>query len=262
MEDSIGYPTWKKAIVGGVLEPITLRLASAVYCVCEHGARRPKVRRHARTNLGVIHNGVPLPSGESRDWDGRRALGFSDQDVVALCVCRVSVDKGLLVLAEALHHLEGVGASQPKLLLVGDGPDVPRIKAAFGSLVQRGRVVMLGHRKDIPKLHALSDLFVLPTLHENLSMAILEAMAAGRAVLATEVGGNPELVEHRRSGLLVPVQDSGALAKGLENLVASGQLRREMGQAGRARIAAAFSVERLASRLAQVYEGLLSGRLL
>jgi glycosyltransferase involved in cell wall biosynthesis len=178
--------------------------------------------------------------------------------MVGLYVGRMVRDKGLLVLAEALHKLEQAGRNQPRLLLVGDGPDEGAVRRAFGSLTASGRVRFLGHRSDIPALQSVSDFFVFPTFHENLSNALLEAMHAGRAVLATRVGGNPEVVLDGVTGQLVAPGDPGALVAGLRRFAENRAIVREMGNAGRRRVEQCFSMERVASDLDHIYSGLLA----
>jgi glycosyltransferase involved in cell wall biosynthesis len=241
-----------------LFEPLTLRLATAVYCVCRFAAERAFIKRHARRLLGVVPNGIAIKPMPSRDESLRSQLGYKSDDMVGLYVGRMVRDKGLLVLAEALHKLEQAGRNQPRLLLVGDGPDEGAVRRAFGSLTASGRVRFLGHRSDIPALQSVSDFFVFPTFHENLSNALLEAMHAGRAVLATRVGGNPEVVLDGVTGQLVAPGDPGALVAGLRRFAENRAIVREMGNAGRRRVEQCFSMERVASDLDHIYSGLLA----
>ena len=257
IDDLLHYPRWRKRIVRDVLEPYTLRAATAVYCVCAHGAARPVIARYARRNVGYIHNAIPLYKLRSPDPALRAEFGFTSNDVVAVCVTRISRDKGLLDLHRAMSLLQRRGVGAPKLLLVGDGPDVELVSAEMEPLVRAGQVVMTGRRDDVRSLLAVGDFFVLPTLHENLSYAILEAMCAGKAVLTTSVGGNPEVVLDGETGVLVPPQAPEALADALESLATDPAKRARMGQAGRARVEGHFSMARLARQLGAVYQDLL-----
>jgi glycosyltransferase involved in cell wall biosynthesis len=122
------------------------------------------------------------------------------------------------------------------------------------------RVHVLGFRDDVPRVLAGSDLFVLPTPSEGLSIAIMEAMAAGLPVVATAVGGNPELVEPGITGLLVPAGDAGALAAALREIAGDPGRRRDMGRAARSRVVLDYTAEKMADRYAALYEGLLDAR--
>jgi len=257
IDDALNYPWWRKKIIRDILEPYTLRAATAVYCVCAYAAARPVIARYARHSLGYIHNAVPLYELEPPDPALRAELGFNSHDVVAVCVTRISRDKGLLDLQRAMSLLQRRGVRGPKLLLVGDGPDRELISAKMEPLVRAGQVVITGRRDDVRSLLASSDFFVLPTLHENLSFAILEAMCAGKAVLTTCVGGNPEVVVHGQTGVLVPPGSPETLAHALESLADDPATRRRMGQAGRARVEEHFSMSVLAKRLDAVYQEVL-----
>ena len=248
----------RAVLVRRLFEPLTLRLATGVYCVCGFAAERAFIKRHARRLLGVVPNGIVIKPVPARDERLRSALGYKSDDFVGLFVGRMVRDKGLLVLAKALHELENAGIQQPRLLLVGDGPDEAVILKAFGNLIADGRVRFLGHRSDIPALHSVSDFFVFPTFTENLSNALLEAMHAGRGVLATRVGGNPEVVLDGVTGQLVAPRDPRALGAGLRWFTENRPAIMEMGNAGRRRVEQRFSIERVASDLDRIYSGLLA----
>ena len=257
IDDALHYPWWRKKIIRDMLEPYTLRAATAVYCVCAHAAARPMIARCARRNLGYIHNAVPLYKLQPPDPALRAEFGFTSKDVVAVYVARISRDKGLLDLHQAMSLLHGRGIRAPKLLLVGDGRDFELVSAKMEPLVQAGQVAMAGRRDDVRSLLAASDFFVLPTLHENLSNAILEAMSAGKPVVTTRVGGNPEVVVDGETGVLVPPGSPETLADALASLAADPKRRAQMGKAGRIRVEEHFSMSLLAKRLDAVYQQVL-----
>ena len=116
---------------------------------------------------------------------------------------------------------------------------------------------MMGRRNDVPSLLCASDFFLLPSLHENLSNALLEACHAGCPPIATEVGGNPEVVEHGVSGLLIAPNDSSSLEQAIGTMISRPDLRKAMGKSARMRIEREFSLDLTARRLAEVYGSLL-----
>jgi glycosyltransferase involved in cell wall biosynthesis len=118
-------------------------------------------------------------------------------------------------------------------------------------------VVFAGMRRDIPSLLPLMDLFVLPSLYEGFGIAILEAMAAGRPVVATAVGGIPEVVVHGETGLLVPPGDPVALADALHELLAHPERARALGARGRERAREKFRIESIVRQHEALYEACL-----
>jgi glycosyltransferase involved in cell wall biosynthesis len=253
-EDSHSRYPWRPWIVSRLLEPLTLLLARHVYCVCAFAMDRPVIRRYARGKCSVIHNGIEIVPPMQRDNRLRAQLGATPDDVVGLYVGRIVRDKGLAVLANALRQ-----TPFPNVLwLAGNGADYHSLYSEFGELVESGRVRFLGRRDDVPALLGACDFFVFPTLHENLSSALLEAMLAKRAVLATDVGGNSELVINGVTGLLVPPNDVLALAGGLEYLSQHLELCATMGEQGRDRVEKHFSMSQMVEKMHNLYSMLLA----
>jgi glycosyltransferase involved in cell wall biosynthesis len=122
------------------------------------------------------------------------------------------------------------------------------------------RVIFTGERHDIPNLLQEIDISVLPSLSEGFPNSLLEAMAAGMPVVATNVGGNPEIVRDGRTGLLVPPRDPDALAHSITSLLESPLLARQFGNAGYARVKAEFSLTATVRRTEELYTELLEAR--
>jgi len=147
------------------------------------------------------------------------------------------------------------------LVVVGEGHwGGPLIAAQARELGIAARVRLLGFRDDIPRILAGSDIFVLPTPSEGCSIAILEAMAAALPVVASDVGGNPELVVPNVTGLLLPADDVAAWATALALLAREPARRRAWGSAGRSRVSLAFTAEKMVARYAGLYDELLTAR--
>jgi glycosyltransferase involved in cell wall biosynthesis len=122
------------------------------------------------------------------------------------------------------------------------------------------QVRLLGARSEIPALLNALDIFVLPSLSEGLPMSLLEAMACGLPVVATQVGGMPEVIVHGHTGLLVPSQDVQQLTAALETLVQQPAMRMTLGQQGRQRVVEHFSQQRMVHDYQLLYESLMSGQ--
>ncbi|HEY3283630.1 MAG TPA: glycosyltransferase [Armatimonadota bacterium] len=230
-----------------------LRRTDAIVAVSEAaGAAMRAKRPGCAGKLRVVHNGVdPAPPRKSRT-EVREELGLTDE-VVALQVARVDALKGHDTLLRSLGELASRGV-RLVALVVGDGPERARLSALAQELgLGERQVRFLGFRSDVPDLLAASDLFVLPSLTEGLPLSVLEAMAQGLPVVASAVGGVPELIEDQREGLLVPPKDPRALAQALEALVTDRELRRRMGRAGEERVAASFTFDEMARRYDELY---------
>jgi glycosyltransferase involved in cell wall biosynthesis len=182
----------------------------------------------------------------------RRELSIGAADIVIGYVGRMVPIKDLGTLLAAFVR---ASSSHPNLwlLLAGDGPERARIDRLVGQSRIGGRVACLGWTEDLPRVYATMDICALSSLNEGTPVAVIEAMAAGRAVVATSVGGVPDVVEEGETGLLVPPGDVEAFAAALLNLAFDQERRRCMGAAGRRRAAARFSAERLVDDVERMY---------
>jgi glycosyltransferase involved in cell wall biosynthesis len=183
-------------------------------------------------------------------WSARP--GDADGRPVVLTVARLDPQKGLRDLVEAAALVE-----RAVFLIVGDGPERVALESQIEHRGLSERVRLLGFRSDIAELLAGCDVFVLPSLFEGLPLSILEAMAAGKPVVATRIGGNADAVVDRETGLLVPVADPAALASAITTLLQSPSLRQRLGAAGRARVEQQFTAEVMVQRVSAVYDELL-----
>lgn len=197
-----------------------------------------------------------LPYGlDPRPWTAswrRRRRRPSGAPPTVTCVARLVPLKGHRVLLEALAALR---ARHPRLRcwLVGDGPLAAELRQHVRALGLEGCVRLWGRRDDVPRLLAATDVFVLPSLQEVTPLAITEAQLAGLPVVATDVGGIPELVRHGESGWLVPPGDARALAAALDAVLSDPGLARRLGEAGRAAALAERTWDRHWERLLAVY---------
>ena len=253
-----GPRTLRRRIVALVLEPLTLLLATHVVTVCEDALLKPILRPVRRKVLGVVPNGVDLTTSSPIErLLTRQALAIGAEDLVLIIVARLSLDKGHIDLLSALDALPRNWEVQKHLLVVGDGPDSDLIAQKARS-VGGTQIHMLGRRHDVSRLLHASDIAVLPSLHENMSNALLEAMAAGVAVVASSVGGNTEVIT-KGGGILVPPSNPSALAAAIEMLLGNASQRSVLGQEARGVIEAGYTTQHMKSRLAEVYTQILKG---
>jgi len=208
--------------------------------------------------IEVVYNGLDLEEFDRLASMPPAPLPEADGPVIAT-VARLEPQKGVGNLISAFR-LVARRFPAARLWIVGDGPQKTSL---VRQAVREGigeRVLFLGLRNDVPALLKRVDLFVLASLWEGLPNAVIEAMAAGRAVVATRVDGTPEAVSHEETGILVPPGDIGALAEGIARLLADEGLRARFGQAGRLRIARDFDMATMVSRTQQLYEEVILRR--
>ncbi len=212
-----------------------------------------------------IYNGVDVHRFHPRRDAARprlAALGLAQRRWVLGTVGRLSPEKDQLTLVRAYLALlarRPRWAQESVLLIVGDGPLRGALEALLAAAppAHRAAVRLLGARDDVPELMREWDLFCLPSLTEGISNTILEAMASGVAVLATAVGGNPELVVDGVTGRLVPPADPEAMSRALETLLAQPEAMAKMGDAGRARAEENFSIEAMVANYLSLYDRIL-----
>ncbi|HEX6788610.1 MAG TPA: glycosyltransferase family 4 protein [Gaiellaceae bacterium] len=201
-----------------------------------------------RRKIEVIRNSIPVERyGQARDAELYRALSGNSADFVFLTAARLDAQKGLDVLLRAAASVEGA-----RFVIAGSGNERERLEQVAGE-----NVSFLGHRDDIGALLAASDAFVLPSLFEGTPLSLLEAMAAGKAIVATAIAGVEELVHDDESALLVPPGDSDALAAALRRIVAEPELRARLGASARRRVETEFAIEPNTRRMMNIYEQLL-----
>jgi len=209
--------------------------------------------------IDVVPSGIepsPPPDG-ARRADLRRSLGCGEADVVAIVVSALAPGKGhgdLLRAAAAVERSLGL-----RLWLAGEGPLLATLQAEARARGLEPSVQFLGFRTDIQSLLHAADFFCLATQSEGLGSSILEAMSAGLPVVATRVGGVPEIVEDGVTGILVPASNPGALAIAMARMAGDRGLRETMGGRGRER-ASLFSAERTAEMTDRVYRAGRLGR--
>ena len=201
------------------------------------------VARTAPVRATVVHNGIdltPFTSLLSRR-QARSRLRWPQEELVVLSVARLSPEKGLETLIKAAQGLN------LRVVIAGEGPE-------HAPLAALGGAQLLGARDDIPLLLAAADLYCQPSHREGLGLAIIEAMAAGLPVVASDVGGIPELIPDSETGVLVPVGDFTALRQALSRLSTDPQQRAALGQRARERAVVCFSEERMRQQTRELYK--------
>ena len=203
----------------------------------------------------VIVNGVDVEETERVGLESpirRESFGLGAADTVIGCISRFDPIKRHEVLVEAVQRLRAL-VPRPVLLLVGGGGEEPRIRRL---VLERGlseQVVFTGFLDNPLRIHPVLDLYVASSRKEGLPLSVLEAMAAGLAVVATDVPGHRDVVVPGETGLLVAPDDPDALAQGVAQLLTDPARRKSLGQAGRERVRREFAIHTMVDSIAHTY---------
>jgi len=208
----------------------------------------------------TILNGVELEKFKRAPNPRFRVmLGMQLEDLVIGSTGRIAPVKNFELLIRVIPEVNRAGI-YPKVLFVGDGPSLPNLKSLTKEYHLEEQILFLGDRSDVPELLNMMDIFVLPSFSEGLSNSILEAMATGLPVIATDVGGNPELVVHNETGFLFPSEDAATLTKRILELAGDAEKKHRMGALGRKRVEELFTLERMMQNYEQLYRNVLLGK--
>lgn len=206
--------------------------------------------------LAMIHSGIADEEPPAVDPAAvRTELGLAPDAPLVLFAGRLAPQKGVADLIAA-HDLLHYGMPELRTLIVGDGPLRPQLEELVLAYRHGHAIRFLGHRNDVPRLLAAADLLVLPSLYEGLPNVVLEAMRFAKPVVATAAPGTTELVDHGRTGLLVPPNDPPALAQAIRTVLRDPELGRRLGAEGRARADAEFRADTMIAQFAALYEQL------
>jgi len=233
--------------------------------VCCSKAVENFVTGHLKVNPSktiVVYNGVDEEEFISiKDKSALKTrLGIQSTDLVVGTVSSLYHHKGHRYLLQAVPLVLDAFPST-KFLIVGDGPLRKRLEDQAKDLNIAAHLIFTGRRKDIPDLLSVMDIFVLPScLREGLAISIIEAMASEKPVVATEIGGIPELVANEETGYLVPPRNPDALANAIVNLLKSPQRAKEMGRRGRTRFEERFTKRKMLSEVEYLYLNLMKQR--
>jgi glycosyltransferase involved in cell wall biosynthesis len=253
---------------GDVLTPLqrqiqrmVCRLADCVLVNAE-AIRQTLIKQgYDASKIVVIRNGITLSTFAKKQPNTRlrQELGVPLSAQLVAVFSRLNQLKGIQYFLEAAMP---VAARFPdaQFLIVGDGANRKELEEQAARMGLGERTIFTGFRSDVPDLLSEAAVSVLPSLSEGLSNSLIESMAAGVPPVAARVGGNPEVIEHEVTGLLVPPRDSAALASAIGRLLEDKDLAVKFGQAGMRRVSALFSIERAVEETEHLYQRLVNPR--
>jgi len=213
-----------------------------------------ETRRIFRTDrdIRVIHNFIDVDTFKPRALGERRARFASPGEAVLLHISNFRPVKNLRALVEVFRRVNERHPS--RLLLVGDGPERLSVLEMVRALGLQDRVQFLGNQEYVEDLLPIADVFLLPSLHESFGLTVLEAMAVGVPVVATNVGGTAEVVAEGETGYLRSPHDVDGMVEAVEMIVSDPDRAASMGEAGRRRAREFFHVDRIVPQYLEVYE--------
>ena len=205
----------------------------------------------------VIPNAIDIQeySFDLDKEEKRRELGLSGDDVIITCVSNLRRGKGHEYLLEAF---EGIHTRHPKtkLLIVGDGECRQTLLKQVSPYNSKSSICFLGNRSDVKEILRISDIFILPTLGEGMSNAIMEAMASSLPIITTDLSENRELIENQATGLLIPIKNSSALYQAISLILDDKILRESLGRNAKVFTEQKFSSPKVIKKLENFFESL------
>lgn len=212
-------------------------------------------------DVSLVPNGIPVeafgnPKVGRKTW--RKREGFGQEEVLFVCVAGLRPVKNHSLLLEAFARGPAQTNPHARLLLVGVGELRDELEEKTRALELGGKVSFLGLRADIPEVLGAADVFVLSSDWEGNPLSLMEAMAAGKPVISTAVGGVPELAEEGESGLLVPRGDVRALGRAMSFLAKNRERRLDLGRAAYERAVERFDLRAMTEAYASLYESALA----
>jgi glycosyltransferase involved in cell wall biosynthesis len=239
----------------------SLPSAARVITVCGAFAEQLSKAGVQKNRIVICHNSVTPAPGIAPELtlSLREQLGITTVDRVILSVGRMSKEKGHIDLIRALAALRELNPTlNSKLVIVGEGPERQHIAMAAARADLANHVIFAGHTNTPEKYYAMADALALPSHSEGSPNVLLEAMAAGVPVVATAVGGVPEIATNEQNALLVPAGDMKGFALALNRLLSNNELATILAQAARKHVLENFSPTANARSLLRVYEELIS----
>lgn len=260
-ETMVGWDRAKLRAFETIEKAVLWSFADRVIAVSEGMAEMLTRAGHRSSSVVAVHNGVDLSRIRAlRSRDGvREDLGIPADAVLIGTAGRLSPVKAQCSLLRAARRILDE-RPEARFVVAGDGPRREELQALAETLGVARQSVFAGVRMDIYDVIASMDIFVLPSLSEGIPMALLEAMALGRPVVASAVGGIPEMIQHGTNGLLVPPADPKALADACLELTGDPDRAAAMGAAARRTVEASFSHEANGAAVLAMYRNVSRGR--
>lgn len=236
-----------------ILQKLISTLVDRYIAVSDGVARKLGKLILSHNKIRVVKNGINLERFSCTRSDTLRSLLNYNKDMpIVLTVARLDKQKGHEYLLEAASMVP-----EAVFVLVGDGPERENLETNAKNMRVDDRVVFLGHRPDMQKFLAGCDVFVLPSLYEGLPLTIIEAMAAARPVIASDIPGTDEIIINGKTGILVPPANPRAMAEAIQRVLSDPTLARDLAISGKNRAYSEFSSKKMLEGVTRLYEEII-----
>ena len=257
--DAINFHGWKRFAMK-ILENWTMYHSDACYGVSQFVSNWERVKKYARNYKGHIYN---LPKSSSELFEQtyhkntvRKEFGIGEKEIIVVSSARIVEDKGYEILMRVITSEDAWPGV--RFLIVGEGSYLDEMKRKVDEQDLGQYVLFTGYREDIMQILDESDIFIICTLHETFCNSVVEASCEGLPVIASRVGGIPEIIKDGISGILIDPDSIDEIKNALKLLISDKELREGMGTAGKKIVEEKFSERRITDRIEEIYEDLLS----
>lgn len=240
---------------------VLAKLVDRVICLSRASFEAARRAGLPAVKLEVLANGIDLSPFDAPPLEGRAAVrakhGIAQDAPLIITVAVLRPEKGIDRLVAAMPMICNA-CPGAHLLVVGNGPQFGSLQSQIAALGLEEAVTLVGFREDVPDLMRSADIFVLPTLNDALPTVVMEAMAAGLPVVASDVGGLSDMMVSGVEGALVPPDDVPALGTAVLSLLLNPAMRKKSGSAARSRAEREFTLQGQVARLSEIYKQLVS----
>lgn len=212
----------------------------------------------APEKITVVSNGIDVAFYDriKRDENLKESLEIKKEELAIICVANFHINKGHRYLLEAFEKVYFENKNV-KLLLVGNGDEKEKLLKQIKNYRSKNNILFLGKRSDVPQLLKISDIFVLPTLFEGMSNAIMEAMSCGLPIITTDIAENKELIENKKSGILISTQNATEIQKNVLRLLKNESLRKSLGENARNSIKKLCDLDIIIEKMKNFYNSII-----
>jgi glycosyltransferase involved in cell wall biosynthesis len=244
-----------------IIERLIYMLADGISCVCNTTNKRPCFKKYIKKMMPVVYNRMPNYADYDKELirsKVREKLGISNEEIIGVFVGRITKEKGLSYLLDAFEQLDYRWPSDFTVMIIGDGVYLDELIDECARIKNSKKILFLHNQVDVHNYLLASDFFILPSLHENHSIALLEAAAAQLPCIATRVGGNEEIVHDGTTGLLVDSKSSQQLCNAIMKIVTDFSLRERLTNAAIQMKYPEYSDHAVDNQLDAVYKKMMS----